>query len=302
MQRDDVRGAGWVRRQLPRRGLLARAASLFAGLATAAGLTRLGESSSMAGEIGHDVGTPGPEEGRLPARPRPPTETVSPGLHALGLDRVRDALLLVPAGYRADQPAPFVLSLHGAGGDATSGLYPLRDLADEAGLILLSPASRQSTWDVIRGGYGPDVAFIDQALGAAFARCAVDPKLLAVAGFSDGASYALSLGITNGDIFGQVMAFSPGFMAPADQRGEPRIFISHGTKDRVLAIDRTSRRIAPQLVRAGYDVEYVEFDGGHTVPPEIAHDALDWFVSVNDENDSAATPAAAFTDEPASPP
>jgi predicted esterase len=251
----------------------------------------------MAGQTGQVAGTPGPAEGRLLARPGPPTETVSPGLHALGLDRDRDALLLVPTGYRADQPAPFVLSLHGAGGDAMSGLYPLRDLADEAGLILLSPASRQSTWDVIRGGYGPDVAFIDRALAATFARCAVDPELLAVAGFSDGASYALSLGITNGDFFGQVMAFSPGFMAPADQRGEPSIFISHGLNDQVLAIDRTSRRIAPQLARAGYDVQYVEFDGPHTVPPEIARQALDWFVPVSDGKHSAATPAAS-TDQP----
>jgi phospholipase/carboxylesterase len=250
----------------------------------------------MAGELRQEDGTPGPEEGRLLARPGQPTETVSPGLHPLGLDRDRDALLLVPAGYRVDQPAPFVLSLHGAGGDATSGLYPLRDLADEAGLILLSPASRQSTWDVIRGGYGPDVAFIDRALAAAFARCAVDPELLAVAGFSDGASYALSLGITNGDVFGHVMAFSPGFMAPADQRGEPRIFISHGMKDQVLAIDRTSRRITPQLARAGYDVQYYEFDGPHTVPSEIARQALDWFLSVDNENDSAATPAASLAE------
>src|SRR5215212_4313855 len=247
----------------------------------------------MAGEQ-----TQGPEEARLLARPGQPTEMVSPGLQALGLDRDRDALLFIPAGYRADQPAPFVLSLHGSGGDANSGLYPLRDLADEAGLILLSPASRLQSWDVIRGGYGPDVAFIERALTAAFVHCAVDVERLAVAGFSDGASYALSLGITNGDLFGDVMAFSPGFMAPADQRGAPRIFISHGTKDQVLAIDRTSRRIVPQLTRVGYDVQYVEFDGPHTVPPEIAHQGLDWFLSVSDESDSAATPVAAATDEP----
>jgi phospholipase/carboxylesterase len=246
----------------------------------------------MAEELTQDDGTPGPEEARLLARPGQPRETASPGLHPLGLDRDRDALLFVPTGYRADQPAPFALSLHGAGGDATSGLYPLRDLADEAGLILLSPASRQQTWDVIRGGYGPDVAFIDRALTAAFARCAVDPERLAVAGFSDGASYALSLAITNGDLFPYVMAFSPGFMAPADQRGEPRIFVSHGIKDQVLAIDRTSRKIAPQLARAGYDVRYQEFAGGHTVPPEIAREALEWFLAPDTRPQPVATPGA----------
>jgi predicted esterase len=184
-----------------------------------------------------------------------------------------------------------VLSFHGAGGDATSGLYPLRDLADEAGLILLSPASRQQTWDVIRGGYGPDVAFVNRALAAAFARCAVDLDRLAVAGFSDGASYALSVGITNGDLFGSVMAFSPGFMAPADQRGEPRIFISHGVNDQVLAIDRTSRRIVPQLAQAGYDVQYNEFDGPHTVPTVIAREALEWFVGPETRSEFIATPS-----------
>ncbi len=282
-------GGGW---RLPRRGLLARWARLFVSLPAAAGLVRAREISAMAGELRQDVGTPGPEEGRLLARPKQPTESASPGLHALKLNSDRDALLYVPSGYRPDQPAPFVLSLHGAGGNESSGLYPLRDLADEAELVLLSPASRRQTWDVIRGGYGPDVAFIDRALVAAFDRCAVDPNWLAVAGFSDGASYALSLGITNGDLFGHVMAFSPGFMAPADQRGAPRIFISHGVKDQVLAIDRTSRRIVPQLERAGYDVEYREFDGPHTVPPEIAREALDWFAAVHLEDNLSATPAA----------
>lgn len=145
------------------------------------------------------------------------------------------------------------------------------------GFLLLAPSSQQGTWDVIRGGYGPDVLLIDKALEQTFSRYSVDPEHLAIGGFSDGASYALSLGITNGTLLGHVIAFSPGFMAPTGQEGAPRFFISHGTEDRVLPIDRCSRRIVPQLQRVGYDVRYLEFAGGHAVPGDIAREAVDWF-------------------------
>ncbi len=228
--------------------------------------------------------TPTAEEGRLVALPGQPTGTATPGLHPLWLDRDRDALLFVPAAYDPAHPAPFVLSMHGAGGDARGSLYPLHELAEAAGLVLLASASRGRTWDVIIGGFGPDVAFLDRALAEVFARVAVDPARIGVAGFSDGASYALSLGLTNGDLFGDILAFSPGFAAPGELRGEPRVFVSHGTRDDVLPIDVCSRRIVPRLERAGYDVEYREFDGGHTVPPEMARAALDRFLA------SPATP------------
>jgi predicted esterase len=107
----------------------------------------------------------------------------------------------------------------------------------------------------------------------------VDPAHVAVGGYSDGASYALSLGIMNGDLFTHVLAFSPGFMVPAEQRGSPRFFISHGTRDGWLPIDRCSRRIVPQLERAGYEVSYREFEGGHVVPPDIGHEAANWFAA-----------------------
>jgi len=230
--------------------------------------------------------TPEPAAGRLGAQPGSPTEGVEPGTHRLGLDGAGDALLVVPTGYQPDRPAPFVLSLHGAGGNEEGGLYPLRELAAEAGVILLSPASRGRTWDVILGGFGPDVAFVDRALAAAFRRCAVDPGRIAIAGFSDGASYALSLGLTNGDLFRHVLAFSPGFAAPAAPRDRPRLFVSHGTGDRVLPIERCSRRIVPRLGDAGYDVTYREFDGGHTVPPEVGAEAMGWFLP------AAGTPVA----------
>ncbi len=125
--------------------------------------------------------------------------------------------------------------------------------------------------------YGPDLALIDRALEQTFSRYAVAPERVAVGGFSDGASYALSLGITNGDLFTHVIAFSPGFMVPAGQAGSPRTFISHGTRDGVLPIDRCSRTIVPQLQRTGYEVRYREFDGGHTISPDIALEAVGWF-------------------------
>lgn len=217
------------------------------------------------------------DRGQLTARPQAPSESGPTGLQPLGLDGNRDGLLRVPASYQRRRPAPLVLMLHGAGGSAQGGLRPLEGLADDAGVILLAVDSRRQTWDVIVGGYGPDVAFIDRALEQTFARYAIDPARVAVGGFSDGASYALSLGITNGDLFTHVLAFSPGFAWPGGQEGAPRMFVSHGTQDNVLPIDACSRKIVPRIERAGYEVRYVEFDGGHTVPPSIAEEALGWF-------------------------
>lgn len=231
-------------------------------------------------------GQDGPTEGHLRARPaQEVVSTAAPvGLQSLGLGVTRgDYLLHVPEIYQtASSPAPLMLWLHGAGGRARDFLSPeLQGQADAAGMLLLVPTSKEYTWDVIvgRGRYGPDIAVIDRALESTFNRYAVDPARVAVGGFSDGASYALSLGITNGDLFAHVLAFSPGFMMPAGQRGSPRVFASHGTRDEVLPIDRCSRRIVPQLERAGYDTRYREFEGGHTVPPEMAREAVDWFVA-----------------------
>ena len=211
---------------------------------------------------------------RLSARPAAPSQkAIAPGAHPLGLGNRRDALLVVPPG--AEPGAPLVLGLHGAGGTGRQMTELLAAQAVRRGMLVLAPDSRGTTWDVIRGGYGPDVAFLDQALSAVFARFAVGP--LAVSGFSDGASYALSIGLANGDLFGHVLAWSPGFMAPPDLAGRPRVFVSHGTDDRVLPIDRCSRRLVPVLRADGYDVRYDEFDGGHVVPPAVLAGSLDWF-------------------------
>jgi len=167
-----------------------------------------------------------------------------------------------------------VVLLHGAGGDAERGIALLRGLADRERLVLLAPKSRATTWDVISGGFGPDVEAIDSLLDKL--THIVQVSSLAVAGFSDGASYALTLGMGNGDVFNDVIAFSPGFTAAQEIHGRPRFFVSHGTQDRVLPIRTCSRRLVPALEDRGYDVTYREFEGGHEVPTNIREKALDW--------------------------
>jgi predicted esterase len=156
----------------------------------------------------------------------------------------------------------------------------LQRLADQRGILILAPDSRaRDTWDIIRGQYGPDIRFIDRALGFVFERFSIDPQHLAIGGFSDGASYALSVGLMNGELFRHILAFSPGFAAPARATDKIRIFISHGDKDDVLPVERCGRRLARELSRVGYDVDYREFAGGHVVPPAMVDAAMSRFLA-----------------------
>jgi predicted esterase len=207
------------------------------------------------------------------------------------LDNARDAVLHVPAGA-GEAPLPLLVLLHGAGGSGEPFLRGLRAAADASGVAMLAPDSRGRTWDAIRAehqsvldvitsqrhfsGFGPDVLFLDRALERVFRTLTVDSERITVGGFSDGATYALSLGLINGDLFRRIVAFSPGFIVNAEAHGLPQIFVSHGRADSILPIDRCSRRIVPGLEKRGYAVTFREFDGGHDVPEVIAREAMRW--------------------------
>jgi len=214
--------------------------------------------------------------GQLDARPstEPAGEPLPPGISHLDLGPgVEAAVAVPPEGATA---RALLVFCHGAGGTAADALRAVGEEALRRGVVVLATSSVGATWDLVAGGLGRDVAVLDAALAQVLDRVPVDR--VALGGFSDGGSYAVSLGVANGGLFGEVLAFSPGFLAPPARQGRPRVWLCHGTDDRVLPVDRCGRRVVAQLREAGYDVTYDEFVGGHVVTPDLVGAGLGWWL------------------------
>ncbi|HKT81117.1 MAG TPA: hypothetical protein VJP86_12910 [Vicinamibacterales bacterium] len=191
-------------------------------------------------------------------------------------DDDRQGSVYVPKAYRHGTPLPVLVMLHGFGGTGSSRMTA--PLAEEFGVIVIAPDSREITWGQSSPGFDGDSRYISTALKAVSGFLDVDRKHIAIGGVSDGATYAFSMGLAYGDTFTHLMLFSEGIPIPYRKQGKPKIFIGHGVSDVQMPIDRTSRRFVPQLKKEGYDIKYVEYDGGHGAPREIVRQGFEWFV------------------------
>ena len=232
-------------------------------------------------KLGEAPPFPAINDGHLGARPTSQTGFPSPGAQPLLLDAGRDGRLYVPPGLTSGVPAPLILLLHGASGNGQSMLTALQSHADAVGAVLLCPDSRGYTWDAIQFAYADDIDFINSALEVTFARCNIDPLRVGVAGFSDGASYAIALGRINGDLFKRMVAFSPGMLLPAHDGYKPPLYLTHGYRDTILPMELTSIPISEQLKARGYEVTFRQFDGGHWLPKAYVPEAFRWLLTGN---------------------
>ena len=204
------------------------------------------------------------------------------------IDLGEGAIAFVPA-RAAQGPLPVLILLHGAGGDAAGMIGMFRAQAEAQGVALVAPQAAGSSWDLIlaaaayrrQGGdstlrlSGGDSARVERALEGLARRSNVDAGRVVLGGFSDGASYALSIGPVRPDLYQAIAAFSPGFSArPPRAPGRQPVFVSHGQADRVLAFARARGTIVPELRAAGHEVTFHPFAGRHTVPDEAIAAAL----------------------------
>ena len=173
---------------------------------------------------------------------------------------------------------PLIMMLHGYSGAAQSVRYVF-PLAEEFGVIVIAPESRDLTWGQSIPGFDADVKYLGAAYRYVSEGLNVDQARVAMAGQSDGAGYALSMGLAYGDVFNHLMIFSAGLMIPFRRKGMPQIFIAHGVKDEQMPIDKTARRYVPQLKGEDYDVTYKEYEGGHGVPVPVVREGFEWFLA-----------------------
>lgn len=205
------------------------------------------------------------------------------------IDVGEGAMAFIPA-RRGAEALPVLVLLHGAGGDAVGMMAVFQATAEAHGVALLAPKSAGRTWDLIlaavaqrqqRGGpstlrlSGGDSARVESALDRLTALARVDRGRVVLSGFSDGASYALSIGPLRPDLYRAIVAFSPGFSArPARAPGRQPVYVSHGRSDRILSFARAEEVVVPALRAAGHEVSFHPFAGGHTIPQDVIAAAL----------------------------
>lgn len=201
----------------------------------------------------------------LVSRPATPSATTATGRQEFGVAGSR-AVVYVPESITREQPVGLVVFLHGAGRTVDPFVDAQKTIADTSRVIVLAPISIGRTWDgILYQQYSHDITVIDKSLEWVFQRWNIDPAKIAMTGFSDGATYALGVGLSNGDLFSHVVAYSPGFLLGFVPQGKPAIVISHGMQDPVLSFEFTKTSTVPRLEQLGYTVDFREFSGGHAM-------------------------------------
>jgi len=195
----------------------------------------------------------------------------------------QQAYLLTPDEIDASKVYPLVTVLHGAGRQDETLAKAYRDEPEARQALFLIARSHGPTWDLISGGGRPDVDFLEYAYDLIYRRYPVDFFRQAVIGYSDGASYGLSLGLANPRIYRAIMAWAAGFIVvdPATLDADdpkPDILLEYGTHDPLFPFDQVAIPNRDALRSAGYDVTFRADEGGRHFPSgDFQPEALDWF-------------------------
>jgi len=209
------------------------------------------------------------------------------------------AALFTPDEIEPGRRYPLLTVLHGAGRREELLMKAYRDEAERRQALFLIPRSFHMTWDLITaatqgaeasaaGGASsgrPDLDFLEYAYDLIFRRYPIDAERLGLVGYSDGASYALSVGLSNPHLFRAVMGWAAGFVAieneaTAKDVRRPAVLVEYGTHDELFPFEQVAVPMREQLEAFGCAVTFrVDQGGRHWPSGDFQDEALDWFFS-----------------------
>lgn len=122
------------------------------------------------------------------------------------------------------------------------------------------------------------ITFIGQLKG----KYTFDESKVFLCGFSQGAIMSYSVGLTHPDkirgiavMSGRILDEVKPKVVAAKQLKQLNVFISHGTNDKVLAVQQ-ARDANLYLAKMGVYATYKEYMDGHTINREMFGDLVDW--------------------------
>ena len=195
------------------------------------------------------------------------------------------AILLTPDRIDPERQYPLVTVLHGAGRREEKLAQAYRGEPGARDALFLIPRSHHRTWDLIAADDRPDLDFLEWAYDLVYRRYPIDPDRQGLIGYSDGASYALSVGLSNPGIFRAVMGWAAGFFVLddagiAERDPKPAVLLEYGTHDQLFPFERVAIPMRERLERMGYAVHFRVDEGGRHWPSgDFQPEALDWFFS-----------------------
>lgn len=209
------------------------------------------------------------------------------------------ALLTYRTRRARDEPRGALVLMHGRGADEAD-LEPLVDVLDRAGRLtaflprgpLSLPPGGAHWYAVRRVGYPDESTFhptferLSAWLDAVLADAGVAPDRAILGGFSQGAVMAYALALAAGRPRPAAILAMSGFVPrvegleldAAGRAGLP-VFISHGTRDSVIAVE-WGREARDRLSAAGLAVTYREEPAGHTITPGALADAQRFLAAI----------------------
>ncbi|HVG77079.1 MAG TPA: PHB depolymerase family esterase [Patescibacteria group bacterium] len=191
--------------------------------------------------------------------------------------------LYVPEAWDGQASMPLVVALHGGSGHGRDFLWSWLREARGRNVLVLSPTAQDRTWSIM-GGADVDADRLRETIESVATRYPVDRARVLLTGMSDGATYALLLGLRSGPPFTH-LAPACGVLHPLlfagglDRAQDFPIYLIHGALDWMFPV-YTARMGRDALLSAGARLVYREIeDLSHTYPRDENPRILEWLVS-----------------------